>query len=42
MLLTTKHLNIHLFDEYGFAIIFNPNWSLYILLGFVSVNIFWD
>lgn len=28
------------FDEYGFAIIFQPHWSLYILIGFVGINIY--
>lgn len=38
--LTTKHLNIWLFDEFGIGIGFRPHWSVYILIGFVGINIF--
>ena len=40
MFFVTEHINIYLFDEFGFAIIYRPKWSLYILLGFISINIF--
>ena len=38
----TKHMNIRLFDEYGLAIIYQPRWSIYLLIGFVSINIYFE
>jgi hypothetical protein len=36
----TKHTNIWFFEEFGLAFILTPGWSIYILLGFVGINIF--
>lgn len=41
-ILATKHLNILAFSEFGVGLVFTPGWSLYLLIGFISVNIFWD
>lgn len=41
-IIATKHTNIWLFEDFGFAFILSPGWSIYILLGFVGVNIFFD
>jgi len=37
---TTKHTNIYLFQEFGVGVIFQPHWSIYILIGFIGINIF--
>ena len=37
--IVTKHLNISLFYTYGFSIMYTPHWSLYILIGFIGINI---
>ncbi len=41
-IIATKHTNIWLFEDFGLAFILTPGWSIYILLGFVGVNIFFD
>lgn len=41
-IITTKHTNMWLFEDFGLAFILTPGWSIYILLGFVGVNIFFD
>lgn len=41
-IIATKHTNILLFEEFGLAFIFTPGWSIYILLGFVGINIYFD
>lgn len=38
--IATKHTNIWLFEDFGFAFILTPGCSIYILLGFVGVNIY--
>lgn len=35
------HVDIWLFDEFGLAVIYQPGWSLYFLIGFIGINIFW-
>ena len=38
----TNRVNIWLFQEYGFSITILPHWSIYILIGFVEINIFFE
>ena len=38
--IATKHTNIWLFEDFGFAFILTPGWSIYILFGFVGINIY--
>ena len=35
----TKHTNIILFEEIGFAIIYQSHWSFYFLIGFIGIEI---
>jgi len=39
-IIAAKHTNIWFFEDFGFAFIFAPGYSIYILLGFVGVNIY--
>ena len=41
-IIATKHTNICFFEDFGFAFIFTPEWSIYILLGFVGINMYFD
>ena len=38
-IVATYHINIWIFEEFGFAILIDLS-SIYILLGFVGINIF--
>lgn len=40
--IVTKHTNISFFEDYGLAIIFQPHFSLYILIGFIGFNMLLD
>lgn len=41
-LIATKHTNIWFFEDFGLAFVLTPGWGIYILLGFVSINIYFD
>lgn len=41
-IIETKHTNIWIFGDFGIAFIVTPGWSIYIVLGFVGINIFFD
>lgn len=36
----TSRINIWLFNEYGLGITIQPHWGIYILIGFIGINIF--
>lgn len=40
MIIPTKHTNIHIGEAFGIAFFYSPGWSVYILIGFVGINIF--
>lgn len=35
-----KHMNIWLFDSFGFAFEFMPDWKIIITFGFVSIHLY--
>jgi hypothetical protein len=40
--ITTKHTNIWLFQEFGFALTFEPSVAIHVVIGFISINIFFN
>lgn len=42
LILVTDHLNVWVFGTYGLGIYYTPYWSIYIVVGFIAINIFLD
>lgn len=38
-MIETKHLNIWVFEEFGFAVEYIPKWMIHICILFISINI---